>query len=123
MRHQKSWDNCCSNYAGALEMGWRGLSLMRQFAIRHPIAARNTNPKSLKMLSGGISPREAAWDELRKGRKIRPSRVALFVGLNNEPSTGLRRALTRLSEHHGLCIGVVSVMGRDRLELWRPTNV
>ena len=94
MRHQKSWDNCCSNYAGALEMGWRGLSLMRQFAIRHPIAARNTNPKSLKMLSGGISPREAAWDELRKGRKIRPSRVALFVGLNNEPSTGLRRALT-----------------------------
>jgi hypothetical protein len=71
-------------------------------------------------LSGGISPPDEAWRELKKGRKLKPSQIRLFVGLDDEPSTGLKGALTQLATHHDLRIEVVSVLGRDRLSIWRP---
>jgi adenylyl- and sulfurtransferase ThiI len=91
---------------------------MRGFASEYARFARSATPKSLKMLSGGISPPEAAWRELQKGRKVRPEQIALFVALDGEPSTALKSALKALAQHHKLNIRVVSVLGRNRLQVW-----
>lgn len=107
-------------YAGALELGLRGIRHMREFAVMHPRKARGVSQKSLKTLSGGISPPDEAWRELRKGRKLKPSQIRLLVGLDDEPSAGLKGALTRLARHHDLRIDVVSVLARNQLTIWRP---
>ena len=108
-------------YAGATKLGARGLRLMRDYAVSHPSACRSTNPKSLKMLSGGITPPPEAWKELKKGRRIKPHQIGLYVALNGEPSPGLQSTLGVLSEVHGLSIGIISVLGRDNLEVCYPT--
>ena len=106
-------------YAGALRLGTKGLRLMHGFASECARFARSARPKSLKMLSGGVSPPEAAWKELQKGRKLRPEQIALCVALDGEPSTALKSALEALAQHHKLNIKVVSVLGRNRLQVWR----
>lgn len=105
-------------YGGALRLGARGIRLMRRFAVEHPRAARSLSPKSLRMLSGGHSPPDAAWKELCKGRKLTPNQVALFIALDAEPGLALTSALSELALHHGLSIGIVSVLGRDQLKVW-----
>jgi hypothetical protein len=107
-------------YAGALCFGARGIRHLRHFATEKPRHARSTNPKSLKMLSGGLS-RDDAWTELQKGHKVQPHQVDLYVALDSLPSPGLTSALEALAAHHELPVGVVSVLGRDRLEIWRPS--
>lgn len=104
-------------YAGALRLGARGIRLLRQFATAHPHSARSTKPKSLKMLSGGFSPPENAWKELQKGRKLQPHQIGLFIALDNEPSDSLKSTLSVLEAKHDLKIGVISVLGRDNLEI------
>jgi hypothetical protein len=74
----------------------------------------------LKAISGGITPPEAAWASLRRGRRLTPGNVRLIAALDSEPGNALRHALAALGEHHGLDVDVVSVMGRDNLRLWRP---
>ncbi len=106
-------------YGGALRLGARGIRLMRRFATEHVRSARSLRPKSLRMLSGGLSPPDHAWSELCKGRKLSPSQVALYIALDSEPGLALTAALSELSSHHGLSVGVVSVLGRDRLKVWR----
>lgn len=106
-------------YAGALRLGARGVRLMRRYAAEYPRSARSLRPKSLKMLTGGVSPPERAWAELCKGRTLKPSQVALYLALDMEPGNTLKSALSDLAQHHGLSVGVVSVLGRDRLHLWR----
>jgi hypothetical protein len=107
-------------YAGALEFGARGLRLMRQYAALHPREARSRRRKSLKALSGGLTPPDEAWAELRKGRKIRPEQIALYAALDSKPGPALTSALSAMSRHHGLDVGVISVLGKDNLTIWRP---
>jgi len=59
-------------YAGALALGTQGLNLLRQFASSTPLVARSATRKGLKTLTGGISPPDLAWQELKKGRKRLP---------------------------------------------------
>jgi len=110
-------------YAGALQLGASGLRLLRRFAVEQPRAARSLRPKSLKMLSGGISPPESAWTKLREGPTLLPSQIAMYVGLDCEPDRLLTSALSELSQHHGLPVGIVSVLGRDRVRVWRARGL
>jgi hypothetical protein len=105
-------------YAGTLKLGQRGLRHLRHFATAHPVKARSTKPKMLKTLTGGISSGEAAWEEMQKGRKLKPSQIKMYVALDARPAEGLKSALTALAAEHDLSIGVISVLGRDRLEVW-----
>lgn len=107
-------------YAGVLNFGGRGVRTLRNFASNSPRKARSTRPKMLKTLTGGISPPEAAWEELKKGRKVRPEQVGMYIAINGEPPVALKSSLTTLAEHHGLEIGIVSVHRRDELEVWKP---
>ncbi|PAY16355.1 hypothetical protein CKO51_27270 [Rhodopirellula sp. SM50] len=107
-------------YAGAQQFGARGLRLLREFASANDRRARSQTPKTLKTLSGGISPREAAWRELQKGRKLRPDQIRLFIALNGEPSLSLKSSLSILASQHALLIEVLSVVGVDRLVVWSP---
>jgi hypothetical protein len=109
-------------YAGALRLGSHGIRLLRSFALEHARAARSLRPKSLKMLSRGISPPDAAWSELCKGRPLRPEQVALYVALDSEPGVALKGALAELARHHSLVVGVISVLTRDQLTLWKPPS-
>lgn len=107
-------------YAGVLQIGARGIRMLRNFASMYPTHARSTKPKLLKTLSGGISPPDEAWREFQKGRKIRPDQVGLFIAVNGAPPFGLKSSLEVLGKNHGLKIGVVSVHGKDRINVWKP---
>jgi len=107
-------------YAGSLQLGQRGLRNLRQFATAKAASARSTKPKLLKTLTGGISPPEAAWKEMRMGRKIMPKQIAMYIALDAEPSPGLMSTLMVLKSEHELSIGVVSVLARDHMQVWRP---
>jgi len=105
-------------YAGVLHLGRRGLRHLRDFATTHSDSAHSTKPTLLKTLTGGITPPAAAWREMQKGHKIQPKQVGLFIALNAPPSEGLTPALSLLESQHGLTIKVVSVLGRDKIEVW-----
>ena len=107
-------------YAGSLQLGQRGLRNLRQFATVKAANARSTKPKLLKTLTGGISPPESAWKEMRMGRKIMPKQIAMYIALDAEPSPGLMSTLTVLKSEHELSIGVVSVLARDHMQVWKP---
>jgi hypothetical protein len=107
-------------YAGALQFGSIGIRHMKNFATNHTERARNTKPKLLKTLSGGITPPDAAWMEMQKGRKLQPHQVGLYIALDALPGKGLKSTLSLLESQHGLRIGVVSVLGYNDLELWEP---
>jgi hypothetical protein len=107
-------------YTGVLNLGSAGLRLMRRYAVDNPRSVRSRTHVSGKALSGGLTPPTAAWAALGKGRKLRPSQVALWVALDASPSVTLKAALSVLANEHSLEIGVVSVLARDRLEVWRP---
>jgi hypothetical protein len=107
-------------YAGALRLGYAGLRLMRHYAETNSRSARSLRPVSLLMLNGGIGPPAEAWRSLCKGRRLRPGCIALYAALDSEPSTALKAALAELAEHHRLNIGAISVLGADRISIWRP---
>jgi hypothetical protein len=107
-------------YAGALRLGFRGVRRMRDYAVQHSRRARSVSFKSLKMLSGGMSPPAEAWRELTKGRHLTPCQIGLAIGLNDHPSEALQANLRNLAVNHDLRIAVVSVLGRDHLEIWKP---
>lgn len=110
-------------YAGALKFGARGIRLMRQFARDHPELAQSPeHPKSLKALSGGMSPPERAWQELCKGRKLQPERVGLALALDGEPPTPLAASIAALGEHHRLEVGVLIATPSGGVEAWRPAS-
>ena len=103
-------------YAGMLHFGLRGLRYLREFASTQPKRARNLSPKLLKSLTGGITPPDAAWAAMQQGRKLNPRQIALLIALDGRPTVGLTKTL---ATHHDLDIGVVSVLGRDKIEVWR----
>jgi len=107
-------------YVGALHLGLQGLRNLRKFAAEHVRSARSTKPKLLKTLTGGISPPDAAWQEMQKGRKLKPKQIRLYIALDALPPAGLVSALTVLASEHSLNIGVVSVLARDNIEIWNP---
>ncbi len=76
---------------------------------------------SLKAWAGGITPPSLAWAEVRKGRRLRPEQIGLVAALDARPGETLKNVLSVLNRDHGLEISVVSVLGRDKLELWRPS--
>jgi hypothetical protein len=108
-------------YAGVLELGSRGIRLMRSFAVEQPRETRSRNKVSLKAWAGGITPPALAWAEVCKGRRLRPDQVGLVAALDSRPGETLTSVLSVLKQEHGLEISVVSVLGRDNLELWRPS--
>jgi hypothetical protein len=105
--------------AGALRLGTRGWRLIHCCARECAGLARSAPPKSLTMWSGGMRPPETAWRELHKGRKLRPEQMALCVALDGGPPTALPSTLEALAQHHKLDSRVVSVLGRNRLQVWR----
>ena len=108
-------------YSGTLHFGVRGLKYLRRFATENSQKARSTKPKLLKTLTGGITPPDTAWQELQKGRKVQPSQIAMYIALDARPKSGLISALSALSSKHALNIGVLSVLARDKIEVWKPT--
>jgi hypothetical protein len=107
-------------YAGALQFGLSGVRLLQQYAVKRHAHARSHHKSSLKAISGGVTPPEAAWARLQKGRRLRPDNIRLIAALDSEPGSTLKHAIAALGEHHGLAVDVVSVMGRDDLHLWHP---
>jgi hypothetical protein len=105
-------------YVAALELGLQGIELLRQFARRNQRRAKRASPKSLQMLSGGL-PRDHDWLALKAGRKLRPSEIALVVGLSEEPRESLRPMLSALRKHHRIDITVVIASGHRGLKMWR----
>jgi hypothetical protein len=98
-------------YAGALTLGSKGLACLRAFA-ENKTEACNTSKKSMILLSGGIGPTPAAWAKLSSGKPLSPTRLGLFVALDNEPSPFLRSMLVALRSNHDLSIGLVIVRNR-----------
>lgn len=107
-------------YAGVLHIGMRGLRMLRNFAESNSARARSCSPKLLKSLSGGISPPEDAWREFQKGKKIQPAQIGLFIALDGEAPQGLKSLLQNLAINHHLEVGVITVLGRNRLTIWKP---
>lgn len=95
-------------YAGGLQIGARGLELLRRFATNRD-AARRHGTKSPKQLSGGLSPPSKAWDLLQSGERLEPGEIALYIALTGLPRPALRDAVAALRDHHGLTIGLVIV--------------
>jgi hypothetical protein len=108
--------------AGLSRFGSDGLQLLRQFAVNQPQKARSQTPKLLKALSGGITPPEAAWAAVQSGERVQKSRIALWIALDAQPPAGLKDVVAMLASEHSLQIGIVSVLGRDKLEMWSPSN-
>jgi hypothetical protein len=102
---------------GVLRIGSRGIELMRTFAQSHLDTAMREGMTSLKMLSGGVTPPDAAWAELQKGRPITRSQVHLLIGLDVEPSAQLREILSLIRES-GLEIDVVTAPDAGPLRVW-----
>lgn len=107
-------------YTGARQLGARGLRHMKHFAACNNRSASSLNATSLKMLSGGIAPRDVAWAELQKGRKLRADQIRLLIALDGEPRGSLKTMIELLHVEHGIDMGVVSVLKRDCLEVWTP---
>jgi len=107
-------------YAGALELGLQGVRLLQRYAVDHHRYARSQHRSSLKAISGGLAPAEAAWAALRKGRRLRPDNIRLVAALDSDPGIVLKQALSALGEHHGLEVGVITIAGRNKLRLWMP---
>ena len=107
-------------YAGLLRFGTRGIRMLREFTAMNPKKARSCSSKPFKALTGGRFDRDSAWREFQKGRKIGPHQIALFVAINGEPQESLKASLQTLSESHNLQIGVISVIKKNQLEIWRP---
>ena len=110
-------------YAGALEFGLGGVKLLRRYAVERHRTARSHTRSSLKAISGGVTPPDAAWAALQKGRRLTPGNVRLVAALDTEPGDTLKRALDALTNSHGLHIDVVSVLGRNDLRVWSPGQV
>ncbi len=109
-------------YVGARHFGTRGLKHLRQFAACNTKSTRSLRPTSLRMLSGGVSPRDEAWAELQKGRKLSFEQIRLLIALDAPPPESLKAILKLLKVENGIDIGVVSVVGRDRIEVWPESN-
>jgi hypothetical protein len=107
-------------YAGALMLGSAGIRALREFAIKYPERARGTSWVSPKMLSGGVSPPQKAFEVLYKGRRLTPQQVHLFVALDGDAHRGFEPTLQTLREHHGLPIGFVLVRGGKIEKVSRP---
>ncbi len=109
-------------YAGALRLGYMGLRLMKSYAENNARSARSLRPVSLLMLNRGLGPPTEAWRALCSGRRLRPNRIAFYAALDSQPGPSLTAALSELSQHHGLNIGVISVLGVDDVRIWRPVR-
>jgi len=105
--------------AGLSRFGSDGLRMLRQFAVEHPRTARSLSPKLLKSISG-ITPPAAAWSAMQCGERVERSRIGLWVALDALPPAGLTDVLIMLAAEQAVSIGVISVTGRNALEIWRP---
>src|SRR3990172_5430737 len=96
-------------YAGALQLGSQGLACLRAFAEADRNRASSRGTKTIRMLSGGMRPRELAWAHFAKGEPLLPEHLALFLALDAEPHRALRPTLAALKSHHCLSVGLVIV--------------
>jgi hypothetical protein len=107
-------------FTGALKIGTKGLELMRQFARSKPEIALGESATSLKMLSGGVSPPDEAWAALRRGDRLTPEQIHLFIGLDKEPSSQLADTLA-LVRNCGLHIDVIVAPVDEPVHIWAGT--
>jgi hypothetical protein len=105
-------------YAAALSFGVDGLELLRRYARKNARTPKRAVPKSLQMLSGGLHPPDD-WLAIQTGRKLKPSEVALIVGLSEAPPESLKPMLSAFRRHHRIDITVVVAHGRRDLIVWR----
>lgn len=108
--------------AGFSRFGSDGLKLLRQFAESNPIASRSLKPKLLKSLSGGITPPDAAWAAMQGGERVQSGKIALWIALDARPPIGLKDVVSMVANARSVQIGIVSVLARDQLEVWSPSN-
>jgi hypothetical protein len=47
----------------------------------------------------------------------------MYVALDSEPDRTLTSALTELAQHHRLSVGVLSVLSRNRIRVWRARGL
>jgi hypothetical protein len=95
-------------YAGALKLGIKGLKRIRRFAKENVARATDYVRVSPKLMTGGVSPPQAAWAALEHGDKLRFDEVALFIAIEDEPRESLVDVV-KLLRCHGLEIGIFSV--------------
>ena len=104
-------------FTGALKIGTNGLDLMRDFARARSEVALRESMTSLKMLSGGVMPPDAAWAALRAGERIAPDQIHLCIGLDREPSSQLQETVA-LVRGHGLPMDVVIASEAGPTHIW-----
>lgn len=107
-------------YTGIRQVGHHGLRLMKQHSATKGKASRSLKPISLKMLSGGLTPPDAAWKELCKGKKLQPKEIELYVAIDGRPAESLKRSVDLLLDEHGLEIRIISVTELDHLDVYCP---
>lgn len=106
-------------YAGALSFGMEGLSLLRRFAEENAIEAEGYAKISPKKLTG-VSPATKAWEVLKAGATLSPSRVQLYVALDEDPHAAFLNVLAVLRAQHGLNIGFCVVRDGSVVRTERP---
>jgi hypothetical protein len=107
-------------HAGLSRLGSAGLRLIQDYCDRNGSRARGVGRKSLQALAGGVRPASAAWNRLRRGKRLDPRQIGLFVALECEASPGLKQMLKALARGYGLRIGVISAYSRGNVKVWRP---
>lgn len=107
-------------HAGLSRLGSAGLELIRTYCERNGSRARGVSRKSLQALAGGVRPASAAWNRLKRGKRLEPKQIGLFVALESDASEGLKSLLKALARGYRLRIGVISAAGRGRVDVWRP---
>jgi len=100
-------------YAGALTLGSHGINALGEFAKQFEVEAKRierTSPqKVFQNLTGVCYPNAHCFELLKKGKRVSPEEVALFIAIDNEPNHVLKPLLQMLLDHHGIAIGLVLV--------------
>jgi hypothetical protein len=104
------WDSfSCTTRAGALEFGIEGFCALCDFANKYPERAQSTSWVSPKMLTRGLTPPLKAFEALKRGRRLTPNQIRLFVAIGGHAHRALEPTLDVLRRHHNLHIGLVLV--------------
>lgn len=108
-------------YAGALTLGSKGLTCLRNFAKNNEANPCDTSIKSMIRLSGGIRPTTAAWEHLSSGKPLLPKHLRLFIALDNKPHKFLE-AMLRALRRDKIFIGLVIVRNGVISEVVAPSG-
>ena len=90
-------------YAGALTLGSHGINALGEFAKQFEVEAKRierTSPqKVFQNVTGVCYPNAHCFELLKKGKRVFPEEVALFIAIDNEPNHVLKPLLQMLPEY------------------------